>query len=402
MRRTRQDDAGDREIAELAALADGSLAPERRAALEARVAASPELADRLAEQQRAVALARGAAAEVEAPASLRARIEAQQRARRARGAAAFDPGRRGRGCRAGRRDRAERARLGQLAPSASMLRSRPTDLVPGADGEATLTKTSSGWRIELDATGLPRLDGGRFYEAWLRNAAGVLVPIGTFNEGRERHALGGRVAEGLHDADRHARAGRRRSGLVGREGARRNGRHRRLIRLEPPVDAAHDLLAGAVEAAHHRPLADPQRSGRLLVREAGDVDGDEDVAEVVGERGDRGVELAAPRARPAARAPAGRRRGRAGRAAGRDAAGAPRSASGSGTCCAARAGGSRGRPRCGAGAGARARARRSPGRDPRRPRGSRRAPRRPGRAGRGGLRAGRGRAGVPSGVGGRP
>jgi hypothetical protein len=60
----------------------------------------------------------------------------------------------------------------------------PTELVPGANGEATLTKTSSGWRIELDATGLPRLDRGRFYEAWLRNAGGVLVPIGTFNEGR--------------------------------------------------------------------------------------------------------------------------------------------------------------------------------------------------------------------------
>ena len=61
----------------------------------------------------------------------------------------------------------------------------PTDVVPGATGEATLTKTDSGWKIELDATGLPRLEGGRFYQAWLRNAAGVLVPIGTFNEGRD-------------------------------------------------------------------------------------------------------------------------------------------------------------------------------------------------------------------------
>ena len=41
-----------------------------------------------------------------------------------------------------------------------------------------------GWRIEIDASGLPRLDDGRFYEAWLKNADGVLVPIGTFNEGR--------------------------------------------------------------------------------------------------------------------------------------------------------------------------------------------------------------------------
>ena len=60
-----------------------------------------------------------------------------------------------------------------------------TELSPGAAGDATLTKTDSGWRIELDATGLPRLDGGRFYQAWLRNPAGVLVPIGTFNEGEK-------------------------------------------------------------------------------------------------------------------------------------------------------------------------------------------------------------------------
>jgi anti-sigma factor RsiW len=75
LRRRRQDEAGSQEIAELAALADGSLAPERRAVLEARVAGSPELADLLAEQQRAVTLLRTASAEVEAPADLRAGIE---------------------------------------------------------------------------------------------------------------------------------------------------------------------------------------------------------------------------------------------------------------------------------------------------------------------------------------
>ena len=58
-------------------------------------------------------------------------------------------------------------------------------MAPRAAGEATLTKTSSGWRIELDATGLPRLDNGRFYQAWMRNGAGVVVPIGTFNEGED-------------------------------------------------------------------------------------------------------------------------------------------------------------------------------------------------------------------------
>ena len=58
----------------------------------------------------------------------------------------------------------------------------PTELAPAAAGRATLTQTDSGWRVELDATGLPRLDGGRFYQAWLRNDEGVLVSIGSFNE----------------------------------------------------------------------------------------------------------------------------------------------------------------------------------------------------------------------------
>ena len=184
MRRSRRDDVDGEEIAELAALADGSLAPERRAALEARVAASPELAELLAEQQRAVAFTRSAAADVEAPDALRTRIDALARPRRrpaapglaligvaaaavaavAIGSAVFGS--------AGPADRFNAA----LAP---------TGLVPGASGAATLTRTSSGWRIELDATGLPRLDGGRFYQAWLRNSAGVLVPIGTFNESRD-------------------------------------------------------------------------------------------------------------------------------------------------------------------------------------------------------------------------
>ena len=186
MRRRRADEDGDREIAELAALADGSLAPERRAALEARVAASSELADRLAEQQRAVALTQSAADGVEAPAALRARIEAQRRARRAPATASSRPGR----CAAtaalvaavavGR----ERARFGHLRRDASTLPLHRRSWRPELTGEATLTKTTSGWRIELDATGLPRLDAGRFYEAWLRNAAGMLVPVGTFNEGQ--------------------------------------------------------------------------------------------------------------------------------------------------------------------------------------------------------------------------
>ena len=60
-----------------------------------------------------------------------------------------------------------------------------TDLAPGATGSISMTRTDSGWDIRLQATGLPRLDNGQFYQAWLRNADGVLVPIGTFNEGTD-------------------------------------------------------------------------------------------------------------------------------------------------------------------------------------------------------------------------
>jgi len=177
MRRARDEEA------QLAALADGSVAPERRAELEAQVAASPALADRLAEQERAVALLRGARDEVDAPAGLRARVETQRSARTVRaprrlalaGAAA--------------------AAVAAVAIGFAVVGSGshgarfqaalgPTGLVPGARGDVTLTKTSSGWRIHLDATGLPRLSGSRFYEAWLRSPSGVLVPVGTFNEGR--------------------------------------------------------------------------------------------------------------------------------------------------------------------------------------------------------------------------
>jgi anti-sigma-K factor RskA len=180
----RRHDKLDAEIADLAALADGLLSPERRAALQARVDASPELAERLREQRRAVAFAQSAADEVEVPAGLRARVEAQRRVRRARvsrrpaligvvtatacvvaaGLVVFDSGSSG-----------ERFHATLSA----------TELQPGAGGEASLVKTSSGWRIELEAPGLPRLAGGRFYEAWLENKTGALVPVGTFNVGRK-------------------------------------------------------------------------------------------------------------------------------------------------------------------------------------------------------------------------
>jgi hypothetical protein len=62
---------------------------------------------------------------------------------------------------------------------------RGTELAPDADGDVTLTKTPSGWKIRLNVTGLPRRADGEFYEAWLKDDAGLLVPIGTFNDGHD-------------------------------------------------------------------------------------------------------------------------------------------------------------------------------------------------------------------------
>jgi hypothetical protein len=172
-------------ISELAALADGSLPADRRGLLEEQVLTSAELAGLLAEQQRAVALMRSAAAEVTAPAGLRARVEAQRRPAWTRTRRHVQLG------------LAAAAAVGAVV-AAGLVASRSgtspgqfraalhaTPLSYGASGNATLTRTSSGWRIELDTSGLPRLDHGRFYEAWLRNRTGALIPVGTFNGGKK-------------------------------------------------------------------------------------------------------------------------------------------------------------------------------------------------------------------------
>jgi anti-sigma factor RsiW len=70
-------------MADLAALADGSLPAERRDEVEARVAASPELQALLDRQRRAV-LAAQVLAEEEVPASLQAAVERRAHARRPR------------------------------------------------------------------------------------------------------------------------------------------------------------------------------------------------------------------------------------------------------------------------------------------------------------------------------
>jgi hypothetical protein len=60
-----------------------------------------------------------------------------------------------------------------------------TALAPAASGDASLVKTASGWKITLSAAELVRRDQGTYYEAWLKNASGTAVPIGTFNDGRD-------------------------------------------------------------------------------------------------------------------------------------------------------------------------------------------------------------------------
>jgi len=60
----------------------------------------------------------------------------------------------------------------QLAATAS---------APGAHASADITRNEAGFRITLDATGLPALRAGEYYQAWLKNAAGTLVPIGTLS-----------------------------------------------------------------------------------------------------------------------------------------------------------------------------------------------------------------------------
>jgi len=134
-----------------------------------------ELEKRLEEQQHVVVLFRRAGADVEAPPGLRARIEAERRVpRRTRRLRLL----------AGASAVAAAAVLGVVVfgLGSSPERYHAALAGPQADGRATFTRTVSGWRIDLDASGLPRLANGRYYEAWLRDRSGRRVAVGTFNE----------------------------------------------------------------------------------------------------------------------------------------------------------------------------------------------------------------------------
>ena len=68
-------------------------------------------------------------------------------------------------------------------------RLQATALAPGAHASAGITRNGAGFRIVLDARGLPALPAGQYYQAWLKNPAGTLVPIGTFSSSDGRVTL---------------------------------------------------------------------------------------------------------------------------------------------------------------------------------------------------------------------
>jgi anti-sigma factor RsiW len=79
---TEHDKPTTTELADVSALADGTLDPARRAAVEAHIAASPELSTLYERERRVVAALHQARAIERAPASLRARIDATRPSRR--------------------------------------------------------------------------------------------------------------------------------------------------------------------------------------------------------------------------------------------------------------------------------------------------------------------------------
>jgi hypothetical protein len=54
----------------------------------------------------------------------------------------------------------------------------------GATGSAEIYRSRSGFRVALDAEGLTELPAGRYYEAWLADAKGTELPVGTFSSSR--------------------------------------------------------------------------------------------------------------------------------------------------------------------------------------------------------------------------
>jgi len=77
--------------------------------------------------------------------------------------------------------------LGSTSPEFSAKLSA-SPLAPSARASADVSHNAAGFRIRLDAHGLPRLAAGQYYQAWLKNA-NVSVPIGTFSSSDARVTL---------------------------------------------------------------------------------------------------------------------------------------------------------------------------------------------------------------------
>jgi Anti-sigma-K factor rskA len=64
-----------------------------------------------------------------------------------------------------------------------------TGLAPGAAATVNIMHNRAGFRVVLDAHGLPPLRPGEFYQAWLKNSTDALVPIGSFSSSDARVTL---------------------------------------------------------------------------------------------------------------------------------------------------------------------------------------------------------------------
>ena len=64
-----------------------------------------------------------------------------------------------------------------------------TPLAQNAHASVVVRHNNAGFHITLNAQGLPPLPAGEYYQAWLKNAAKVLVPIGTFSSSDARITL---------------------------------------------------------------------------------------------------------------------------------------------------------------------------------------------------------------------
>jgi hypothetical protein len=64
-----------------------------------------------------------------------------------------------------------------------------TALAPAAHARAEVYRNSAGFHVTLEAGGLAQLPAGEYYQAWLKNASGILVPIGSFSSSDGRITL---------------------------------------------------------------------------------------------------------------------------------------------------------------------------------------------------------------------